>query len=71
MRTARGQVVDLDEFEALDQGETLHRSVTQGLSCERRGYAIGIIGWRACASTAPGGNRAKTWDVLQNQEVKP
>ena len=40
MRTARGQAVDLDKFEALDQGETLHRSVTQGLSCERRGYAI-------------------------------
>jgi hypothetical protein len=61
-----GQAVDLEGFEALDQDETLDHSVTQGLSCERRGYEIG---WRACAPVVPG-HRAKTWDVLQTQEVK-
>jgi hypothetical protein len=60
--------VDLEEFEALDQDETLDHLVTQGLSCGRRGFEIGL---RACASVVPG-HRAKTWDVLSaEQEVKP
>ena len=63
MRSTGEQAVDLKEFKALDQDETLDLSVTQGLSCGRRGYEIGL---RTCASVVPG-HRAKTWDALQSR----